>query len=97
MIRYFTAVLVICCILSVEYLRLIVCYKAAALQMLREAEYYSCPFSSDFSPMVSYLIAVLIIPSIACVQHMLRMQCCKVAKMQHLIVAEYAVVQYSNE
>ena len=69
MIRYFTAVLVICCILSVEYLLLIQCYKAAALQKQTEAEYYSCPFSSDLSPMVSYLIAVLIIRSIACVEY----------------------------
>ena len=68
MIRYFTAVLVVCCILSVEYLLLIQCYKAAALQKQTEAEYYSCPFSSDLSPMVSYLIAVLI-HSIACVEY----------------------------
>ena len=67
MIRYFTAVLVICCILCVEYLLLIQCYKAAALQKQTEAEYYICPFSSDFSPMVSYL-TVLIISSIACVE-----------------------------
>ena len=97
MIRFFTALLVICCIFSVEYLVLIQCYKAAALQKQTEAEQYSCPFSSDYPPMVRYLIAVLNIPSIACVEYMLRMQCCKVVKMQHLIVAEYAVAQYSTE
>ena len=97
MIRYFTAVLVICCILSVEYLLLIQSYKAAALQKQTEAEKYSCPFSADFIPVVSYLIAALFISSIPCVEYMLHMQCCKVAKVWYMIVTEYALAQYSTE
>ena len=97
MVRYFTAVLVICCILGVEYLLHIYCYKAATWQKLREAEYCSCSFSAGFTPVISYLIVVLIISSIASAEYMLHMQCCKVAKMQHLIAAEYTVAQCSTE
>ena len=82
MIRYFTAVLLICCILlSVEYYLLFInCYKVAILQELIEAEYCSCLFSVDFTPVLSYLIVVIIIFSIASDGYMLCMQCCKVLK-----------------
>ena len=67
MIRYFTAVLVICCVLIVEGMLLMQCHKATTLQKLIEAEYCKSPFSADFILMVSYLIAVLIVSSIASV------------------------------
>ena len=88
MVRHFVAVLIICCVLCVEYLLFMQCYISAILQHLTVAENCSYAFYTDFIPMVSYLIAVLIICYIASVKCMLHMQCCKIAKIQHLIVAE---------
>ena len=80
--------LIICYMISVEYLLLMQCYKVTTLQHLTAAEYCTHAFSADCTPMVRYLIAVLVICSIASVQYMLHMQCCKVAKMQPLIAVE---------
>ena len=79
---------IICCMISVEYLLLMQCYKVTTLQHLTAAEYYSCMCSADCKAMVRYLIAVLIICYIASVECMLHMQGCKVAKMQLLIAVE---------
>ena len=64
------------------------CYKVTTTQHLTVAEYYTCIFLADSTPMVRYLIAVLVICYIASVEYMLHMQCCKVAKMQPLIAVE---------
>ena len=70
--------------ISVEYLLLMQCYKVTS-QHLTVAEYYTCTFSADCTPMVRNLIAVLVICYMASVEYMLHMQCCMVAKMQPLI------------
>ena len=79
---------IICCMISVEYLLLMQCYRVTTSQHLTVAEYYTCMFSAACTPMVRYLIAVLVFCYIASVEYMLHMQCCKVAKMQPLIAVE---------
>ena len=74
----FIAVLIFCCIISVEYLLHVQCCKVAKLQHLTVAEYSACPFSSDSIPVLSYFIAVLIICYVSTVKYMLHMQCCNV-------------------
>ena len=58
------------------------------LQHLTAAEYCTCTFSADCTPIVRYLLAVVVICYIASVENMLHMQCCKVAKMQPLKAVE---------
>ena len=71
MIRYFTAVLIICCILSAEYLLLMQCYKVATLQHLTAAEYFTFLFSAECTPMsmVRHIIAVRVTCYIASVKY----------------------------
>ena len=58
MVRYL-AVIIMCCISRAEYLLLMQCYEAVALQHLTAAGYCSIPFSAYLIPLVGYLIAVM--------------------------------------
>ena len=60
-VRYFIAVLIIFCVIGVEYLRLMQCYKAAKLQHQAASVYQCYLFSADLIPMVSYFVAAFII------------------------------------
>ena len=60
-------------ILSAENLLPMLCYKAATLQHLTAAEYYSLPFSAKLIHVASYFMAVLFICCISIADCMLHM------------------------
>ena len=75
LLSHFVVVLIVCCIISVEYLQHMQCYKVALLQHLTVAEYYTYSFPADFIPIPSYYISVLIFCYIPSAEYLTHMQC----------------------
>ena len=61
MISYFIVMLIICCMISVEYLLHMQCHKVANLWHPIVAENYTSSLPADCIALLSYYIAVLII------------------------------------